>query len=78
MVAKDWCECPSCHFPALYSEFKLLVLALCSQCVIFPFVIIRVLESEGCCPLCAVTLSHDQLQLVTDVQSQLKTYTNEN
>lgn len=45
---------------------------------IFPFVIVRVLESEGCCPLCAVTLSHDQLQLVTDVQSQLKTYTNEN
>lgn len=25
MISSDWCECPSCHFPALHSEFLKLL-----------------------------------------------------
>jgi hypothetical protein len=25
MVVTDWCQCPSCKFPALYSKFKALI-----------------------------------------------------
>ena len=31
MVLDDWCECPSCHFPAIYSRFVAL-LENTSQC----------------------------------------------
>jgi len=37
MLVTDWCQCPSCKFPALYSKFKALIetekvrVRVCSQ-----------------------------------------------
>ena len=40
MVADDWSECPSCHFPALYSEFKKYA---CTIVNIYPISLLQVI-----------------------------------
>ncbi|KAL5510224.1 hypothetical protein EMCRGX_G005734 [Ephydatia muelleri] len=51
MLKDDWSQCPSCHFPALYSEFKKLLESSAPE--------------DRVCPMCAVNVSMDDLKLVT-------------
>lgn len=67
MVADDYSQCPSCKFPALYSEFQKLLSGP-------PGTDVRPVKNSPDCPMCSVSLMPTDVTKITDPSSLLRKF----